>query len=169
MELKEKKAQRNITDSDYKKKLSRRFGDRVQTLMDQKGLSQSELARRAGMSRAVVNNLLRGTRNPSLLTALTVSKALNVSLEELTAVNPSDMTDNNKIIKSNYKIDFLPQLAKLLNSAKYYSSDLKELTQQDKDTILRLVYAYLDVSKSGNYKGNETKFTFSQEKKQIKH
>lgn len=167
--MEEKKAQRNITDSDYKKTLSKRFGETVQTLMDQKGLSQAELGRRSGMSRSVINTLIRGTRNPSLLTALTITRALNVSLEELTAVNPSDITDNNKIVKSNYKIDFLPQLAKLLNSAKYYSSDLKELTQQDKDTILRLVYAYLDVSKSGNYKGNETKFAFSQEKKQIKH
>lgn len=153
--MEEKNAQRNITDSDYKKTLSKRFGDRVQMLMDQKGLSQAELGRRAGMSRAVINNLIRGTRNPSLLTALTVARALNVSLDELTAGNLLDMNDNDKVVKSTFKIDFLPQLAKLLSTSEYYSSDLKELTQKDKDTILRLVYAYLDVSRSGSYQGGE--------------
>lgn len=153
--MEEKNAQRNITDKEYKETLSKRFGDRVQMLMDQKGLSQAELGRRAGMSRAVINNLLRGTRNPSLLTALTVSRALNVSLDELTSGNLLDMDDTDKVVKSTFKIDFLPQLAKLLNSAEYYSSDLKELNQKDKDTILRLVYAYLDVTKSGNYRGDE--------------
>lgn len=153
--MEEKNVQRNITDSDYKNALSKRFGYRVQTLMDLKGLSQAELARRAGMSRAVINNLLRGTRNPSLLTALTVARALNVSLDELAAGNLLDMTDTDNVVKSTFKIDFLPQLAKLLNSAEYYSSDLKELTQKDKDTILRLVYAYLDVSPSGTYRGGD--------------
>lgn len=153
--MEEKNAQRNITDSDYKKTLSKRFGDRVQILMDQKGLSQAELGRRAGMSRAVINNLIRGTRNPSLLTALTVARALNVSLDELTSGNLLDMTDNDNVVKSTFKIDFLPQLAKLLSTSEYYSSDLKELTQKDKDTILRLVYAYLNVNRSGNYKGDD--------------
>ena len=153
--MEEKNVQRNITDTDYKKTLSRRFGDRVQTLMDQKGLSQAELGRRAGMSRAVINNLIRGTRNPSLLTALTVARALNVSLDELTSGNLLDMNDTDNVVKSTFKIDFLPQLAKLLSTSEYYSSDLKELTQKDKDTILRLVYAYLDVTKSGNYQGGE--------------
>lgn len=153
--MEEKNVQRNITDSDYKKALSKRFGDRVQILMDQKGLSQAELGRRAGMSRAVINNLLRGTRNPSLLTALTVARALNVSLDELAAGNLLDMTDTDNVVKSTFKIDFLPQLAKLLSTSGYYSSDLKELTQKDKDTILRLVYAYLNVNRSGNYIGDE--------------
>ena len=153
--MEEKNPQRNITDSDYKKTLSKRFGDRVQMLMDQKGLSQAELGRRAGMSRAVINNLIRGTRNPSLLTALTVARALNVSLDELTAGNLLDMTDNDSSVKSTFKIDFLPQLAKLLSTSEYYSSDLKELTQKDKDTILRLAYAYLNVNRSGNYIGDE--------------
>lgn len=146
---------RQITDKEYKQALSKRFGDRVQQLMDQKGLSQAELGRRSGMSRSVINNLLRGIRNPSLLTALTVSRALGVSLDELTAGNVLDMTDTQEAVNKVFKIDFLDQLGKLLSSSDYYSNQLKPLDQTDKDTIMRLVYAYLNVNKAGNYRGDD--------------
>ena len=146
---------RQITDKEYKQALSKRFGDRVQQLMDQKGLSQAELGRRSGMSRSVINNLLRGIRNPSLLTALTVSRALSVSLDELTAGNVLDMTDTQEAVNKVFKIDFLDQLGKLLSSSDYYSNQLKPLDQTDKDTIMRLVYAYLNVNKAGNYRGDD--------------
>ena len=140
MEEKETK-KRNVADKAYKEALSERFGARVQELMDKKGLSQAELGRRAGMSRSVINNLLRGIRNPSLLTALTVARALGVSLDELTSGNVLDMTDTQEAVNKVFKIDFLDQLGKLLSSSDYYSNQLRPLTQADKDTILRLVYA----------------------------
>lgn len=152
MEEKETK-KRNVADKAYKEALSERFGARVQELMDAKGLSQAELGRRSGMSRSVINNLLRGIRNPSLLTALTVSRALGVSLDELTAGNILDMTDTQDAVNKVFKIDFLDQLGKLLSSSDYYSNQLRPLTQADKDTILRLVYAYLNVNKARNYQG----------------
>lgn len=154
MEEKETK-KRQIADKEYKEALSKRFGDRVQELMDKKGLTQAELGRRSGMSRSVINNLLRGIRNPSLLTALTVSRALGVSLDELTSGNILDMTDTQEAVNKVFKIDFLDQLGKLLSSSDYYSNQLKPLTQTDKDTILRLVYAYLNVNKAGNYRGDD--------------
>lgn len=154
MEEKETK-KRQIADKEYKQALSERFGARVQELMEKKGLSQAELGRRAGMSRSVINNLLRGIRNPSLLTALTVARALNVSLDELTSGNVLDMVDTQEVINSTFKIDFLDQLGKLLSSSDYYSNQLRPLTQADKDTILRLVYAYLNVNKARNYKGDD--------------
>lgn len=146
---------RQIADKEYKEALSKRFGDRVQELMDQKGLSQAELGRRAGMSRSVINNLLRGIRNPSLLTALTVARALSVSLDELTSGNVLDMTDTQEAVNKVFKIDFLDQLGKLLSSSDYYSNQLRPLTQDDKDAILRIIYAYLNVNKAGNYRGDD--------------
>lgn len=154
MEEKETK-KRQIADKEYKEALSKRFGDRVQELMDEKGLSQAELGRRSGMSRSVINNLLRGIRNPSLLTALTVARALGVSLDELTSGNVLDMVDTQEAVNSTFEIDFLDQLGKLLSSSDYYSNQLRPLTQADKDTILRLVYAYLNVNKARNYKGDD--------------
>lgn len=146
---------RKITDKAYKQALSEQFGARIQELMNERGLSQAELGRRSGMSRSVINNLLRGVRNPSLLTAVTISRALGVSLDELTKGNIADMVDTQDVVKSTFKIDFLDQLSKLLSSSDYYSNQLKPLTQKDKNAILRLVYAYLDVSRSGNYQGDD--------------
>lgn len=154
MEEKETKT-RQIADKEYKAALSKRFGARVQELMDKKGLNQAELGRRAGMSRSVINNLLRGIRNPSLLTALTVARALGVSLDELTSGNVLDMTDTQEAVNKTFKIDFLDQLGKLLSSSDYYSNQLRPLTQSDKDTIMRLVYAYLNVNKARNYQGGD--------------
>lgn len=149
------KETRTITDRDYKQALSKRFGNRVRSLMDEKGLSQAELARRSGTSRSVINTLLKGERNPSLLTALTISRALGSSLDQLVSGNLLDLTDNQDTVNKTFKIDFLQQLAKLLTSADYYSNQLKVLTEKDKDTILRLVRAYLNVSESGTYRGDE--------------
>lgn len=146
---------RQIADKEYKEALSRRFGDRVQELMDEKGLTQAELGRRSGMSRSVINNLLRGIRNPSLLTALTVSRALGVSLDELTSGNVLDMVDTQEAVNKTFKIDFLDQLGKLVSSSDYYSNQLKPLTQEDKDAIIRIIYAYLNVNKAGNYQGDD--------------
>lgn len=154
MEEKETK-KRQIADKEYKEALSQRFGDRVQELMDKKGLSQAELGRRSGMSRSVINNLLRGIRNPSLLTALTVSRALGVSLDELTSGNVLDMVDTQEAVNKTFKIDFLDQLGKLVSSSDYYSNQLKPLTQEDKDAIIRIIYAYLNVNKAGNYQGDD--------------
>ena len=149
------KETRTITDRDYKQALSKRFGNRVRSLMDEKGLSQAELARRSGTSRSVINTLIKGERNPSLLTALTISRALGSSLDQLVSGNLLDLTDNQDTVNKTFKIDFLQQLAKLLTSADYYSNQLKVLTEKDKDTILRLVRAYLNVSESGTYTGDD--------------
>lgn len=146
---------RQIADKEYKQALSKRFGDRVQELMDEKGLTQAELGRRSGMSRSVINNLLRGIRNPSLLTALTVSRALGVSLDELASGNVLDMVDTQEAVNKTFKIDFLDQLGKLVSSSDYYSNQLKPLTQEDKDAIIRIIYAYLNVNKAGNYQGDD--------------
>lgn len=154
MEEKETK-KRNVADKAYKEALSERFGARVQELMDKKGLNQAELGRRAGMSRSVINNLLRGIRNPSLLTALTVARALGVSLDELTSGNVLDMVDTQEAVNKSFKIDFLDQLGKLVSSSDYYSNQLKPLTQEDKDAIIRIIYAYLNVNKAGNYQGDD--------------
>src|SRR5699024_9887807 len=116
------KETRTITDRDYKQALSKRFGNRVRSLMDEKGLSQAELARRSGTSRSVINTLIKGERNPSLLTALTISRALGSSLDQLVSGNLLDLTDNQDTVNKTFKIDFLQQLAKLLTSADYYSN-----------------------------------------------
>jgi transcriptional regulator with XRE-family HTH domain len=47
------------------------------------GLSQEELARRAGLDRSYVSGIERGVRNPTLLTMQRLANVLKVSLLDL--------------------------------------------------------------------------------------
>lgn len=144
---------RNIYDRETKRNLTYNLGQKIQNILDEREISQSELGRRSGNSRSVINNFLKGRRNPSLLTAYSISKALNISLDELVAETTNYTTEP---YQPNQKIDFLLNLEKLLSISNYYSNDYLTLTQTDKKTILRLIYAYLNVNKSGNPRKNKT-------------
>ena len=52
-------------------------------LIASKGMTQAELADKAGLSRASVNNLLKHGRRPRLDTVGTIAKALGVKPSEL--------------------------------------------------------------------------------------
>jgi len=55
------------------------------------GLTQSEVARRVGLTRASYTNIERGYKNPSVVTALRIARILNRSVEELFAdESPTD-------------------------------------------------------------------------------
>ena len=58
-------------------------GARVRALRAERGLSLSELARRAGVGKATLSGLEAGTRNPTLDTLHTVAAALDVPLTAL--------------------------------------------------------------------------------------
>ena len=65
------------------KSIEKRFGVRVRALRMAKGLSQEELAFRAGVHRTYLGGIERGGRNPSLKNITTIAKALEISLSEL--------------------------------------------------------------------------------------
>ncbi|MDP3406312.1 MAG: helix-turn-helix transcriptional regulator [Brevundimonas sp.] len=54
------------------------FGKNVRALRDEAGLSQEELAFRAGMKRTYLSDLERGTRNPTVRALGRLAAALNV-------------------------------------------------------------------------------------------
>lgn len=54
------------------------FGKNVRALREQEGLSQEELAFRAGMKRSYLSDLERGTRNPSVRALGRLADALGV-------------------------------------------------------------------------------------------
>jgi XRE family transcriptional regulator, regulator of sulfur utilization len=58
-------------------------GPRVRALRTERGLSLSELARRAGVGKATLSGLESGTRNPTLDTLHSVAAALGVALTAL--------------------------------------------------------------------------------------
>lgn len=67
--------------------MGRSFGEVVRYYMEERGMSQSELARRMGTGRQTVNNLLRDNRRgPTLDTAIAVAEAFGVTVDELVSM-----------------------------------------------------------------------------------
>lgn len=59
------------------------FGQRIRALRKERGLSQEQLAERAGFHRNYVGMIERGERNPSLTNIEVFAKTFGVSLSEL--------------------------------------------------------------------------------------
>jgi transcriptional regulator with XRE-family HTH domain len=59
-----------------------RFGQRLRELRQARGLSQEELAYRAGLHRTYVSSAERGERNVSLVNIERLAKAVDVDIRE---------------------------------------------------------------------------------------
>lgn len=59
------------------------FGSRIRALRKEKGLSQEELASRAGLDRSYMGHIERGEKNITLLKVCQISAALGVPPGEL--------------------------------------------------------------------------------------
>lgn len=59
------------------------FGQAVQEVRIERGLSQEELARLLGMHRTYISDVERGIRNTSIVNAQRIAKALGVQLSDL--------------------------------------------------------------------------------------
>jgi transcriptional regulator with XRE-family HTH domain len=60
-----------------------RFGDAVRARRDELGLTQEELAHRAGIHRTYLSDVERGARNVSLVNIEALAAALGVPMAEL--------------------------------------------------------------------------------------
>lgn len=60
------------------------FGEVVLLYLDELGITQAELAKRAGYNKQTINALIRANkRSPTLNTAVDIAEALGVSLQEM--------------------------------------------------------------------------------------
>jgi transcriptional regulator with XRE-family HTH domain len=59
------------------------FGEKLQRLREQAGLSQSGLADKAGLSVRSIQNWEQGHRGPSAQAVLALAKALGIAAEDL--------------------------------------------------------------------------------------
>lgn len=66
-----------------KEKLKKLVGQRIVSLREKKGWSQSDLARACGKDRQAIEKLENGKVNPTLYSLLEVADALNVPLTAL--------------------------------------------------------------------------------------
>lgn len=71
--------------------LQRQFGNRVRELRHRVGMSQEELAFRAGVHWTYLGSIERGERNPSLKNIASIAKALGVTLPELFSYNTTSL------------------------------------------------------------------------------
>ncbi len=63
--------------------LLKKFGERVQSLRNQAGISQEKLAELAKMHRTYISGIERGERNVSLINIMRLASALGVSISKL--------------------------------------------------------------------------------------
>ena len=141
-------------DKQRKNIVTTRFRDAVVKWMADHHSNQTDLANRAGVSRAVVANIVSGYRTPTLTSAVLLSRAMGVSIDEIEAGRIADVADPTEFAKM-FKEDFLQTLKATVKNGQYYSRELVELTDDQKDTIIRLVYAYLNVTRTSHYRGDD--------------
>ena len=63
-----------------------KFKERLNRVLQENQISQSELARKIGMSKSVVNNYCSGKREPSLDTLILICNALQESADYLLGI-----------------------------------------------------------------------------------
>ena len=86
------------------------FGQWLEKKLMEAGFSQSELARRAEMSRGAINGVIKGVRHPGNGMLLAISKALNISREEVfQAAGYIPKRSNVDLEKLNHKLSLLPE------------------------------------------------------------
>lgn len=141
-------------DKERKSVVTSRFRDAVIKWISDHHSNQTDLAKRASVSRAVVANIVSGYRTPTLTSAVLLSRAMGISIDKIEAGRIADVADPSSFAKL-FKEDFLQTLKATVKNGQYFSNELVDLTEEQKNTIIRLVYAYLDVSKTGHYKGDE--------------
>lgn len=66
-----------------KKKILIAFGDRVRELRKEKGLSQEELADKAGLHRTYIGMIERGEKNITLTNIEKTANALDIDIKKL--------------------------------------------------------------------------------------
>jgi transcriptional regulator with XRE-family HTH domain len=67
----------------YVQRMLRKMGERVRDTRVRRGLSQEELAHRAGVDRSYMSGIERGVRNITMLKLPSLARALRVSVREL--------------------------------------------------------------------------------------
>ncbi|WP_191989707.1 helix-turn-helix transcriptional regulator [Limosilactobacillus reuteri] len=141
-------------DKQRKNIVTERFRDTVIKWIADHNSSQTDLAARAGVGRAVVANIVSGHRTPTLTSAVLLSRAMGISIDAIESGRIADVADPSEFARM-FKEDFLQTLKATVKNGQYYSRELVELTDDQKDTIIRLVYAYLNVTRTGHYRGDD--------------
>ncbi len=86
-----------------------RWRNRVRWARERAGITQAELARRAGLERSNLALVESGRRVPSVTTLLRVARALGVPVDALIDVEASDWTDTFTPFCGDQVVTFEPR------------------------------------------------------------
>lgn len=64
-------------------------GENLKRIRESRGLSQAKLAQQVGVSAPLINQIERGTKNPSLQVSAEIARVLECRLEDLLEGNES--------------------------------------------------------------------------------
>jgi transcriptional regulator with XRE-family HTH domain len=103
------------------------ISDWLQSNLDRRGWSQSELARRAGLSSATVSDILSGNARPGFNFCRKVARAFELRTEE--------------VLRIANLLDPLPPETSLFEQARYY---FNQLSEDEKDIILSQMRALVE-------------------------
>ncbi len=71
--------------------MAKTFGEVVAYCLSQRGMSQSDLARKIGTGRQTINSIIiGGRRGPTLETAVAIAEALDLTVDDLVAMMKED-------------------------------------------------------------------------------
>jgi len=63
--------------------ISKRLGDNIRRIRQEKGMSQGDISRALDMDRGYISRIENGTKNPTILNLEKIAKALGVPVVEL--------------------------------------------------------------------------------------
>ena len=75
------------------------IGERIKHLLAYRGMTQKQLAERAGITEAAVSRYIKGERTPRAVTVAAMAKALDVSPSELLCESPHDTDDLDRAVR----------------------------------------------------------------------
>lgn len=95
------------------------LGERIQSLLEARGMTRKELAEASGLTEAAISRYVNGTRNPKSISISAIAKALNVTSDELlgnTNDSVNEVDDAIRLVARNAKNVTIEQKRFLINA-----------------------------------------------------
>ena len=116
-----------------------KFGQRISLLLNENNMTQTQLAKKLGITEATVSRYISGLRFPYIEIAIDMSKIFKVSIEYLFGLTDERENINCKIIKND--IDFN---ANVFVKELFCLEQNQNLSKKQIDAIKKLMYANKD-------------------------
>lgn len=128
--------------------VAERFRTAMMNYLKDNHMTQTQLAKNSGLSRAVISNIVAG-HQPSFEVAVILSRTMGMSLDKIEQGNIVDIVDPTQF-KELFKKDLVDEVQRAVDRSDVYGKDMNELTDEQKETIMRLIRAYLNVNRDGS-------------------